>query len=57
MAHCRHMGVNAVAVAERGCKSERQAAAIPSDTSRQMFGAAPPTVYTERGAWPAAAQI
>ncbi len=42
--------MNAAAVAERGCKSERQAAAIPSDTFRQMLGSLPLTVYTEMSA-------
>lgn len=51
------MGVKAAAVAERGCKSERQAAAIPSDTFRQMFGPVPLTVYTETSARPAEVEI
>ncbi len=57
MAHWRHMGVNAAAVAQRGCKSERQAAAIPSDTFRQMLGPVPLTVYTEKSAWRAEVEV
>lgn len=51
------MGVNAAAVAQRGCKSKRQAAAMPSDTFRQMLGLVPFTVYTEKSAWPAEVEI
>lgn len=57
MAHWRHMGVNAAAVAHRGYKSERRVAAMPSDTFRQMLGLVPLTVYSEKSAWPAEVEI
>lgn len=49
--------MNAAAVAQRGCKSERQAAAIPSDTFRQMLGPLPLSVYAGKSAWPAEVEI
>lgn len=57
MAHWRHMGVNAAAVAQRGYKSVKQAAAMPSDTFRQMLGPVPLTVYTKKRARPAEVEI
>lgn len=34
-----------------------EAAALPSDTFRQMLGFVPLTVYTERSAWPVEVEI
>lgn len=51
------MNTAAVAERERGCRSERQAAVIPSNKFRQMLGSVPLTVYTEKSTWPAEVEI
>lgn len=57
MAHLRPMGANARTVAQRRCKCERQATAMPSDKFRQMLGLVPHTVYTEKSVRPAEREI
>lgn len=49
--------MNTETVAQRGRKSKRQAAAMPSDTFGQMLGPKPRTEYTERSARPAEVEL